>query len=135
MSGQDDTYSHGDGQPMIVVSSQQSDDAPVAVSRRSAALMWMGALLGGTFIASIFLFVVYIDASKDVRDLRAQLATASSSLSKTQSDLSAMSERAKLYDDDNKTLNTENNELRTRLHMPSRPRPAPRQTNPFADTN
>jgi hypothetical protein len=129
-----DDYSRDDsGQPMIVVQSPSSEEAPAAVSRRSAALMWMGALLGGAFIAAIFLAFVYIDASNDVRELRADLATANTELGKVKTDLSALRVTAKMYDDDNKNLNTENNALRARLKMPARPRPAPRQPNPFAE--
>lgn len=129
------------GQPMLVVPAAPAEFQPAAVvSRRSAALMWMGALLGGTVIASIFLVVMYVDTAADARSLRRDLATSQESLSKTRSDLSALTEReksavqyARALETDNKALRTENAQLRQRLRLPAQPRPAPSQPDPFRD--
>ncbi len=144
-SGQQGWGNDDKGQPMLVVQAPGNMEyAPAAPSNRgSAAVMWMGALLGGSVIASLFLLFVYFDASSDVKTLRAQIATEQSNLMRTKANLSALIERertanekAAIYDRDNKSLNAENNELRKRLKLPARPRPpapAPRQPDPFAE--
>jgi len=143
MSGQDDSYSgvpqHGGWadekaqQPVIVVQSPGGDDHGVIVSRRSAALMWMGALLGGALIATAFLAFVYMDASADVKDLRVNLATERAALTTAQTQQNALTERARMFEADNRDLARENTEFATRLTPGPRPRPAPRQADPFAD--
>jgi hypothetical protein len=144
-SGQQGWGNDDKGQPMLVVQAPGNMEYAPAVSsnRGSGAVMWMGALLGGSVIASLFLLFVYFDASSDVKTLRAQIATEQSNLMRTKANLSALIERertanekAAIYDRDNKSLNTENNELRKRLKLPPRPRPpapAPRQPDPFAE--
>lgn len=144
-SGQQGWSSDDKGQPMLVVQAPSNVDYAPATSgnRGSAALMWMGALLGGSVIASLFLLFVYFDASKDVTELRTQLKADQTTLMRTKSNLAALverervaRERVEILDRDNKSLNTENNEMRKRLRLPARPRPpapAPRQPDPFAD--
>jgi hypothetical protein len=123
----------GDTPTIIVESSSSSDEGPIAGSRRGSALMWMGALLGGCFIAAIFLFVVYLDASKDVKELRTNLASTTTNLGKAQTDLAVVTERAKVFDTDNQDLTKENQALRVKLHLPPPPVAPPRHTNPFQD--
>jgi cell division protein FtsB len=143
MSGQNDPFSSPQpgswddkGQPMVVYPQTPASTeaaAAVAVSRRSAALMWMGAFLGATVITAVFLGIVYMEASQDVRDLRTQLTTVSGKVTEAESKARVLQAREKFFTDENAKLATENDTLRARLRMPARPRPAPPDTDPFGN--
>jgi len=111
---------------MAFQTTQAAPDGPpiVAGSRRASALMWMGAFLGGAVIAAVFLAFIWLDASREVRTLRADLAVTTSELTKSRVDSSALTERITRLDSENATLLADNNSMRTRLRLPARSRPA-----------
>ncbi len=143
-SGQQGWGNDDKGQPMLVVQAPSNVDyAPAAAASRGGAALVLGVLLGASVIAAMFLVFFYINAASSVKDLSAQLKLQQTDLMRTKSNLSALierervaTERATIFDRDNKSLNAENNELRKRLKLSPRPRPpapAPRQPDPFAE--
>lgn len=85
MSAQDNlpqaTWGHdASGAPIVVVQSPQaSEDQNRRAQARSAALLWMGAMLGGMAFASLFMFISWWgarDAVKNNTDMKIELANA-----------------------------------------------------------
>jgi hypothetical protein len=115
-----------------------SEDAiaeAVADQKRAGAMMWMGAILGGMFIAVMFLgFTLYqtnnalVSAQKDKSVLQDQLNTASKDADKAKSELKTVTERDNKYIE---VLTKENTDLRKGL----RPKVTPplASFDPFAD--
>jgi multidrug resistance efflux pump len=103
-----------------------SEDAiaeAVADQKRAGAMMWMGAILGGMFIAVMFLgFTLYqtmygptnsvASLSKEKATLQDKFDTASRDLSKAQQELKTVTERDNKYIE---VLTKENADLRKGL--------------------
>jgi hypothetical protein len=120
------------GSPMIVVQQQpgSTDDAPVPGSRRGTAILWMGALLGGMFIAVIFLGLNYTNAVRDKRDLAEKAEKSQLDFQ----DLKQQNRDYRIYYEVQKRYITDlQNEIKAlRGRKNPAPTPAPSQPDPFA---
>jgi hypothetical protein len=99
MSAQDNlpqaSWGHdASGAPIVVLQSPQaSDEQNRRAQARSAALLWMGALLGGMAIASLFMFVNWWgarDAVKANTDMKIELANAKRDVQDAQKQLKSV---------------------------------------------
>jgi len=147
MSGQNDPFApqqpaswDDKGQPMMVYPqpsgavAQASTEAVVAASsRRSAALMWMGAFLGATVITAVFLGIVYLDTSNDLDEARALNVTHAAKLEANVKQLSEMDAYGRYLRNENRELTAENVRLSTIARRPPRPAANPPSRDPFSD--